>query len=42
LTVNDKLVNVSIQKRVKNKLCLMLCQDKAFENKMNCQFQRVS
>jgi hypothetical protein len=44
LTVNDKLVNVSIhvKKRVKNKLCFILCQDKAFEDKMNCQFQRVS
>jgi hypothetical protein len=28
--------------RVKNKLCFILCQDKAFEDKMNCQFQRVS
>jgi hypothetical protein len=32
---------------VKNKLklCIILCQDhedKAFEDKMNCQFQRVS
>jgi hypothetical protein len=43
LTVNDKLVNVSyVKKRVKNKLCLILCKDKAFEDKMNCQFQRVS
>ena len=25
-----------------NKLCFILCQDKAFEDKMNCQFQRVS
>ena len=48
LTLNDKLVNVSIhvdsdvKKRVKNKLCFILCQDVAFEDKMNCQFQRVS
>ena len=27
---------------VKNKLCFILCQDKAFEDKMDCQFQRVS
>jgi hypothetical protein len=27
---------------LKNKLCFILCQDKAFEDKMNCQFQRVS
>jgi hypothetical protein len=26
---------------VKNKLCFILCQDKAFEDKINCQFQRV-
>jgi hypothetical protein len=36
LTLNDKLVNVSIhvdsdvKKRVKNKLCFILCQDIAF------------
>jgi hypothetical protein len=35
LTFNDKLVNVSIhvKKRVKSKLCFILCQDKAFEDK---------
>ena len=27
---------------MKNKLCFILCQDKAFEDKMNGQFQRVS
>ena len=47
LTVNDKLVNVSfldsdVKKRVITNLCLILCQDKAFEHKMKCQFQRVS
>jgi hypothetical protein len=31
-----------VKKRMKNKLCFILCQDKAFEDKMNCQFQRVS
>jgi hypothetical protein len=27
---------------VKNKLCFFLCQDKAFDDQMNCQFQRIS
>jgi hypothetical protein len=25
-----------VKKRLKNKLCFILCQDKAFEDKMNC------
>ena len=44
LTVNDKLVlsiNTFLYSDVKNKLCFILCQDKTFEDKMNCQFQRV-
>jgi hypothetical protein len=44
LTVNDNLVlsiNTFLDSDVKNKLCFILCQDKAFEDKMNCQFQRV-
>ena len=32
LTVNDKL-DSDVKKRVKNKLCFILCQDKAFEDK---------
>ena len=51
LTLNDKLnfskcinsfLDSDVKKRVKNKLCFILCQDIAFENKMNRQFQRVS
>jgi hypothetical protein len=36
------LGDADVKKRVKNKLYFILCQDKAFEDKMNCQFQRVS
>jgi hypothetical protein len=39
---NIYTIDSDVKKRLKNKLCLILCQDKAFEDKMNCQFQRVS
>ena len=38
----NSFLDSDVKKRVKNKLCFILCQDKAFEDKMNCQFQRVS
>jgi hypothetical protein len=39
---NDSFLDSDVKKRVKNKLCFILSQDKDFEDKMNCQFQRVS
>ena len=38
----NSFLDSDVKKRVKNKLCFILCQDKAFEDQMNCQFQRVS
>ena len=40
----NSFLDSDVKKCVKNKLCFILCQDKAFEfeDKMNCQFQRVS
>jgi hypothetical protein len=38
----NSFLDSDVKKRVKNKLCFILCQEKAFEDKMNCQFQRVS
>jgi hypothetical protein len=38
----NSFLDSDVKKRMKNKLCFILCQDKAFEDKMNCQFQRVS
>jgi Pyruvate/2-oxoacid:ferredoxin oxidoreductase delta subunit len=38
----NSFLDSDVKKRVKNKLCFILCQDKTFEDKMNYQFQRVS
>jgi hypothetical protein len=43
--LTDRVAELNaLAKRVKNKMCFILCQDpdKAFEDKMNCQFQRIS
>ena len=34
----NSFLDSDVKKRVKNKLCFILCQDKAFEDKMNCLF----
>ena len=38
----NSFLDSDVKKRVKNKLCFFLCQDKTFDDQMNCQFQRIS
>jgi hypothetical protein len=38
----EQLAHTSENIPALNKLCFILCQDKTFEDKMNCRFQRVS
>jgi hypothetical protein len=38
----NSFLDSDVKKRVKNKLCFILCQDKVFEDKTKRQFQRVS
>ena len=35
----NSFLDSDVKKRAKNQLCFILYQDKAFEDKMNCQFQ---